>query len=94
MNSKRRTPPTCTGPECDRPARSGGLCGTHYQQRLRGRPLTPVGSYFAKERKVRLPGLWVTPECHDALERVGPTPYEAACDVLEKWSARHGRKMS
>lgn len=33
---------TCTGPDCNLPARATGLCTTHYAQQRRGRPLTPI----------------------------------------------------
>ncbi|WP_448611830.1 hypothetical protein [Geodermatophilus sp. URMC 60] len=39
---------TCEGPGCARAAISGGLCGTHAQQRYSGHPLTPVRDYKPK----------------------------------------------
>lgn len=36
------TTATCSGPECDRPAASLGLCNAHHQQHKRGKPLTQL----------------------------------------------------
>ena len=36
--------PTCFGPECEKPARSRGLCNSHYEQQRKGKPLTVLGS--------------------------------------------------
>lgn len=33
---------TCAFTPCDRPARTKGLCGTHYEQQRLGRPLVPI----------------------------------------------------
>lgn len=37
----------CTGPNCDRPSKSGcgGLCDSHYRQARRGGPLRPLRPY-------------------------------------------------
>ena len=32
----------CTAPDCTRDATAHGLCRSHYQQRRRGHPLTPL----------------------------------------------------
>ncbi len=76
---------TCTGPACDREARAEGLCLSHYKQRRRGRPLTPLRT----EPGVKLPGLTVSQRCAAKLEAHGPTAYEAAREVLEGWAKRY-----
>lgn len=35
----------CAGPKCRRPAKTKGLCNSHYVQMIRGRPLTPLLDY-------------------------------------------------
>jgi len=35
----------CRGPECTREPKARGLCGGHYQQVRRGRPLTVIREY-------------------------------------------------
>ena len=35
----------CRGPECTREPKARGLCGGHYQQVRRGRPLTAIRAY-------------------------------------------------
>jgi hypothetical protein len=86
----------CIGPShipgvlCNRPARvcnPCSLCATHYQQQRRGRALRPIGG---DGPRVRLPGMLVSPECAAALEKNGPTVYEAARAVLERWATRTG----
>jgi hypothetical protein len=86
----------CIGPShipgvlCNRPARvcnPCSLCATHYQQQRRGRALRPIGG---NGPRVRLPGMLVSPECAAALEKNGPTVYEAARAVLERWATRTG----
>lgn len=44
---------TCNGPECDRPVRANGLCGTHNKQRRTRGPdnLIPIGSYVRPARE-------------------------------------------
>lgn len=36
------TDPFCSFPDCGKPNRSKGLCGGHYAQLLKGKPLTPL----------------------------------------------------
>jgi hypothetical protein len=81
----------CSAPACDRPARARGLCASHYQQHRRGRPILPLGLHMDRAR-VPLPGLRVTKECADALERRArrdrASQYDVACEVLERWAKR------
>lgn len=42
----------CSGPQCDRPARARGLCKTHYDQRIRGSELSPIGSMVGKHPRL------------------------------------------
>ena len=37
-----KKPTACRGPDCDRPARSKGLCAAHFQQLHRGKTLSPL----------------------------------------------------
>ncbi len=43
-NSRKRQSKqgTCCGPECNRPARADGLCGSHWRQQWKGGPLRPL----------------------------------------------------
>jgi hypothetical protein len=80
-------PKTCTGPGCTHTARAKGLCSSHFQQQARGRPLTPLRGPSGQKGAapmVRLPGIRVSPECRDWLEREGPTVSEAARKALEE----------
>lgn len=36
--------PDCSAPNCERPARSLGLCEAHYRRSRRGKPLSPIGA--------------------------------------------------
>jgi hypothetical protein len=73
-----------------RSVRADALCATHYQQRLRGRPLTPIGERLVNAKAI-LPPLRLSRRCMDALEAAGPTTYRAAVTVLERWARRAGR---
>jgi hypothetical protein len=76
---------TCTGPECEREAVAEGLCPTHYKQRQRGRPLTPIRErgnplvHFA----TRLP--------QETIDALGPEPATKAREVLNAWARRQRR---
>lgn len=40
----------CSFPGCPRRVRSKGLCGSHYNQQLRGLPLTPLAPFRGRRR--------------------------------------------
>jgi hypothetical protein len=75
---------TCTGPKCAREAVVDGLCDSHRKQRDRGRDLSPLRTAAG----VKIPGLTVSAECAAHLAAAGPTTYEAARAVLERWARR------
>jgi hypothetical protein len=81
-------PTPCDFPGCGRPALALRLCRAHYSQQRRGAPLTPLrGPRGARGPEpmvgigIRVPAPVIT-----ALERRGPTVYEAARAVLEEWA--------
>lgn len=80
------TAPTCAGPACTLPARSDGLCGSHYRQRLRHpkRALKPLRT----EAGVQLPAVRVSQRTVAQLDAKGPSRYLAAQAVLEEWGER------
>ena len=50
---------TCTGPQCDRDVRTRGLCGSHYQQLQRGRPLTALRPMRKQNMSAGEMGRWI-----------------------------------
>ena len=75
---------TCTAvPGCDRPAAYTGLCATHYVQRRRGRPFTPIRP--VSKQRGRLLHVTISKETRAAL---GEHPLTQARLVLEAWAKR------
>lgn len=78
INDKR-----CSEPGCDRKHAARGLCDSHYKQALRWggetRPIVKPGP-----PAVRLPGLRISRRAAEALEKRGPTVYQAAQATIEE----------
>jgi predicted Fe-Mo cluster-binding NifX family protein len=59
-----------------------GYCDTHYKQMIRNAEVKPIAS--RRIGSVRLPGLRISKRAAEALERRGPTVYQAAQATIEE----------
>ena len=101
MSDAKKDLATCIAPDCDKPARSKGMCTSHYQYNRRvsqGLVKAPrrevLGAVFRRspdgQRLIQDSETRISHETHAALENMavekGKSVYLLACELIEAWA--------